>query len=183
MRRMLLLLLVAVLVATLAVPVAATNGKSTELPFKATAAGYLLGFGPVIGDRCNDSPEGKVAWAVTSFEGWGNATHMGRTYVYAEHCSYAGPLPDGTFGPDGTYGEGRLTIEAANGDTLLATYTDGVSLSGSPDVGFMDYFTFIDGGTGRFMYASGGGVEIGSVNLGSGFFTVEIEGVVSYSKR
>ena len=181
MRRLLLLSLVAVLVAALAAPVAAKKGDPTELPFKGTFAGQLIGFGEVVGDRCDDSPDGKVAWAVTSFEGWGTATHMGKTYVYAEHCSYS---TDGTMNTgDGTYGEGLLTMEAANGDILYGTYTGGVSLSGPPVIGFMDYFTFTDGGTGRFTFASGGGLEVGVVDLGDGSFTVQMEGVISYSRR
>ena len=181
MRRLLLLTLVVLLVAALAAPVAAKRGDPNELPFKGTFAGYLIGFGEVTEGRCDDSPEGKVAWAVTSFDGWGTATHMGKTYVYAEHCSYSA---DGTPATaDGTYGEGRLNLVAANGDILTGTYTGGVSLSPLPVIGFMDYFTFTDGGTGRFTFASGGGMEIGSVDLGDGSFTVDMEGVVSYSRR
>jgi hypothetical protein len=177
MRRLLLLSLVAVLVAALAAPVAAKKGDPTELPFTGTFAGQLLGFSTdptYIANRCEDPS----TWAVTSFEGWGTATHMGKTYVYAEHCSYT------TEGfPDGTYGEGRLTLEAANGDTLTGTYTSGVSLSPAPVIGFEDYFTFTDGGTGRFAFASGGGVEVGVVDLDDNSFTVQMEGVISYSRR
>jgi hypothetical protein len=46
----------------------------------------------------------------------------------------------------------------------------------------MDYFTFVDGGTGRFAFASGGGTEMGSVDLADGSFTVRMDGVISYSK-
>jgi hypothetical protein len=181
MRRLLLLTLVAVLVAALAAPVAAKQAERTQLPFKGTFAGYLIGFGDVTEGRCDDSPDGKVAWAVTSFEGWGTATHMGKTYIYAEHCSYS---TDGTqMTADGTYGEGQLTMEAANGDILTGTYAGGVSLSPPPLIGFTDDFTFTDGGTGRFTFASGGGVEEGSVDLSDGSFTVQMEGVISYSRR
>ena len=179
MRRLLLLSLVAVLVTALAAPVAAKKADPTELPFRGTFTGQLIGFDTGFDPgRCDDSPEGKVAWAVTSFKGWGTATHLGKTYVYAEHCSYAGQE-----GPDGTYGEGLLTMVAANGDTLTGTYTDGESLSPPPVIGFMDYFTFTNGGTGRFTFASGGGVEVGVVDLGDGSFTLQMEGVISYSRR
>jgi hypothetical protein len=47
----------------------------------------------------------------------------------------------------------------------------------------MDYFTFTDGGTGRFTSASGGGVEIGAVDVRDGSFTLEMTGVISYSRR
>jgi hypothetical protein len=116
MRKLLLLSLVAILVTALAAPAAAKKGDPKELPFKGVFSGHLLGFNPVGGDRCDDSPEGKVAWAVTSFEGWGPTTHMGNTYTYAEHCSYSA---DGTQATaDGTYGEGELTMVATNGDIL-----------------------------------------------------------------
>lgn len=181
MRRFLFLMVVGVLVAALATPVAAERGERTELPLEGTFSGYLIGFGEVTEGRCDNAPDGKVPWAVTSFDGWGTATHMGKTYVYAEHCSYS---TDGTQATaDGTYGEGRLTMVAANGDTLTGTYTSGVSLSPPPVIGFMDDFTFTDGGTGRFAFASGGGTEVGSVDLGDGSFTVHMEGVISYSRR
>ena len=182
MRKVLLLWLTALVAATMAASVAAEKGGPTELPFKGMFSGVLLGFNEdpeVIADRCDNTPQGKVAWAVTSFEGWGTATHMGRTYVYAEHCSYA----VAGVGPDGTYGQGELTLFAANGDMLSATYANGVSLSPPPIVGFTDYLTFDDEGTGRFNFASGGGVEIGSVDLSDGSFTLQMAGEISYSKR
>jgi hypothetical protein len=49
-------------------------------------------------------------------------------------------------------------MEAASGSILTGTYTGGISLSPAPVIGFTDYFTFTDGGTGRFTYAWGGGV-------------------------
>jgi hypothetical protein len=159
------------------VPAAAGPG-GTDRPFKGTFAGQLLGFNEdpdYIEARCDDPTR---TWAVTSFEGWGTATHLGSTYVYAEHCSYT---TEGI--PDGTYGEGELTMVADNGDVLIGTYTAGISLSPPPVIGFMDYFTFVDGGTGRFTFASGSGMEVGSVDLGDGSFTLQMEGAISYSKR
>jgi len=179
-RRLLLMTSVAMLVLASAAPVTATQGDATELPLKGDFSGQLIGFGPVVGDRCDDSPAGKVAWAVTSFEGWGTVTHLGRTYVSAEHCSYSA---DGTPETgDGTYGEGELTMVAANGDVLYGTYTGGVSLSPPPVVDFQDFFTFVDGGTGRFATASGGGIEFGVVDLGDGSAAWRMEGVISYKR-
>jgi hypothetical protein len=156
------------------------GGKT--VPFSGVMSGHLLGFDEDqanIDARCNP-PAGKFAWAVTSFEGWGNISHLGRSYVYAEHCSYGSIA---TLEPDGTYGEGEITTIAANGDILLATYTDGVSLTGPPVIGFMDYFTFIDGGTGRFTFASGGGIEMGSVDFNDFSFTVTMTGEIAYRKK
>lgn len=156
------------------------DGKT--VPIASTFSGYLLGFDErpeVIAARCTETPAGKFAWAVTSFAGWGTASHLGESYMYAEHCSY------GTIGigPDGTYGEGEFTTVADNGDVLLGIYTDGVSLSGPPIIGFMDHITYVDGGTGRFTHASGGGVEIGSVNFNDFSFTVSMTGVIAYKRK
>lgn len=184
MRRLLLLSLVAVLVTALAAPVAAKKGEPTDLPFRGEFAGRLE-FNTDSDDieaRCT-APAGKWVWAVTSSDGWGTATHMGKTHVYAEHCSYAG---EG--GPDGTYGQGMFTLTAANGDILTGTYDGGTSSM----VGFRDDFMFTDDGTGRFTFASGGGVEIGSAELDfpagggppvGGSFSLQMNGVISYSGR
>jgi len=156
------------------------GGKT--VPISGVFSGYLLGFNTnpaFIADRC-DPPEGKFAWAVTAFEGWGTMSHLGESYMFAEHCSY-GILANGEM--DGTYGEGEITTIAANGDILLGTYTDGASLSGPPVIGFMDYVTFVNGGTGRFKYASGEGVEMGAVDLNDNSFTVQMTGVIAYKKK
>ena len=155
------------------------DGKT--VPISGVFSGYLLGFNedPVyIAARCNP-PEGKFAWAVTSFEGWGTMSHLGESYVFAEHCSY-GNFVDG---PDGTYGEGEITTIADNGDILLGTYTDGASLSPPPLIGFMDFVTFVSGGTGRFAFASGEGVEMGVVDFNDFSFTLQVRGVVAYKKK
>jgi len=151
------------------------------VPISGVFSGYLLGFNQDpgdIADRCIP-PEGKFAWSVTSFEGWGTMSHLGDTHIYAEHCSY-GTLG---IGPDGTYGEGEATITADNGDVLLGTYTNGMSLSPPPLIGFMDDFTFVDGGTGRFTFASGVGAEMGIVNLNDFSFTVQLTGTIAYKKK
>jgi hypothetical protein len=151
------------------------------VPISGVFSGYLLGFDEdlaVIAARCNP-PDGKFAWAVTSFEGWGTMSHLGESYIYAEHCSYGTEAT----GPDGTYGEGEITTIADNGDVLLGTYTNGASLSPPPIIGFMDYVTFVDGGTGRFTFASGSGVEMGSVDFNDFSFTLQMTGVIAYKKK
>ena len=152
------------------------------LPFHGTLSGYLIAFNEDLGaidDRCNP-PAGQVAWAIASFEGWGDVTHLGWTHVYAEHCSYR---PE--FGPPvGEYGEGTLRLTADNGDLLTGTYTDGTTNPQfDPIFYFMDYFTFDNGGNGRFNIALGEGVEVGSLDVSSGAFTLEMTGVISYSKK
>ena len=174
-----LLLLVVLLV--FSSDIFAKDVGSKTVPIHSSFSGYLLAMDEtpeVIAERCNP-PEGKFAWAVTSFEGWGTASHLGESYMYADHCSY-GIIG---FGPDGTYGEGEFYTIADNGDVLLGTYTNGVSLSGPPIIGFMDYITYVNGGTGRFTYASGGGLEMGSVNFNDFSFTISMTGVIAYKKK
>lgn len=132
-----------------------------------------------IADRCAGP-----AWAVVSFGGGGTNELLGKYTGLAEHCSFIGPLPDGTVGPDGTYGEGRFTMTAENGDLLEGTYDDGVTTAPPPMVEFADVIIF-RGGTGMFANASGTGTETGTVDFTMGFvpgasFTVEMEGVISY---
>ena len=180
MRKLILLSVASILAVTLMMPAVADKPGMKEVPFKATFSGYLTGFGDVPDGRCDDPPEGKVAYALASFEGWGNVTHAGYSFVSADHCSYWN-LDAGM--ADGTYGQGQITLVAANGDVLRISYGDGVSLSGPPVVEFMDYFTFENGGTGRFTFASGGGVEVGSVDFSTFEFEIQMEGVIAYKKH
>ncbi|NNC92748.1 MAG: hypothetical protein HKN80_09680, partial [Acidimicrobiia bacterium] len=153
------------------------------LPFLASFEGEVLAINDDPADiaaRCFERP----SWAIVSFEGAEVGTEGGFTRVLAEHCSYVGPLPDGTIGPDGTYGEGVITLTAPNGDILRGTYADGVSTSPPPDVGFLDFFTFA-GGTGSYATAAGGGMEVGAVDFSSGFgpgapFTLTMEGLIIF---
>jgi len=155
------------------------DGKT--VPFHGVFSGYLLGFNEdagAIAARCSP-PSGQVAWAVASFHAWGTATHLGETYMYAEHCSYR-PF-DGP--PIGNYGEGEFELTADNGDILIGTYTNGVSLSPPPIAGFKEDTTFHNGGTGRFAFASGDGIDIGTFNAGDGSITIQMTGRIAYGKR
>ncbi|MBT8107874.1 MAG: hypothetical protein KJP17_06540 [Gammaproteobacteria bacterium] len=188
MRKFLLLSAVSGLAVILAGPVVADKKFSQLLPIHGSFSGQLLEFNflpDVIANRCPDTPADKDVIWVASFEGWGNITHLGRTYFYAEHCSYGTPgLPPI---PDGTYGQGEFMMIAANGDVLKAEYGDGIAYPLEPPAaGFEDTITFIDGGTGRFRFASGEAYEVGSVNLpplGDGALTAEMHGTISYSKN
>jgi len=46
-----------------------------------------------------------------------------------------------------------------------------------------DDITFENGGAGRFTFASGGGVEMGAVDFNDYSFTLQMTGVIAYSKR
>jgi hypothetical protein len=75
-------------------------------------------------------------------------------------------------------------VTADNGDILLGTYENGISLSPMPLVGFRDEVTFVDGGTGRFTFASGNGIEMGVVDFDDdGSLTMQISGRIAYKKK
>ena len=95
--------------------------------------------------------------------------------LVAEHCSYLDES-----GNPGPYTKGEMSITAANGDVLLGTYSDGISLTPPPLIEFVDVFTFVDGGTGRFVEASGGGVEVGLFNAVTNEIVLRMEGVIVY---
>ena len=155
------------------------------VPISVTLSGYVFPFNvdpDDIADRCSP-PEDQCAWGIASFIGWGDISHLGESEFYAEHCSY-GKLAEDVCVPDGTYGDGEITTIADNGDVLKGTYDNGVSTP-PPDPIFEDVVTFIDGGTGRFTFASGGGVEIGTVDFSQmpPSFTIYMEGEIAYKRK
>ncbi len=182
MRKSLILAIAFAIGMLLVAPLSAGEKGQPDRPFYAQSTGVILPFNTNpehLQARCGDAPDGKVAWEIASFEGTGTGTHLGRFDIYAEHCSYR-PL-DGP--PDGTYGQGMITVTAANGDVLLANYDDGVSYPDGPFIVFMDHVTFVDGGTGRFAFASGDAFEMGTVNFNDFTFAIEVSGSISYGRR
>ena len=170
MRRFVAILGVVAILAFAAGPVLAKGDH--QRPFKGTMWGNDVTFNTVIpAGRCVEMAG--TADAIASFSGSGYATHLGWVHILAEHCSDF---------DTGTYGDGRLIITAANGDILKSTYTHGMMTAPPPLSGFQDDFTFVDGGTGRFTFASGGGTEVGTYNFGTNEFWVHMEGVISYGK-
>lgn len=157
-----------------ALPSSASDHGDTELPFTAVLSGSDVTFNTdsaEIDARCDS----EFAFSVTTFRGSGQATHLGRVGFVAEHCSL-----DFGQGP-GPYEQGQLTLYAANGDQLKATYTNGVSdPTNFPVIAFRDDFSFVDGGTGRFTFASGGGVETGLFHFFTDEFTVQMNGTITY---
>lgn len=187
MRKRFVLILAFVLGTLFFTPLSAGGGGKHALPFYGYMSGILGEFvydQERIAARCEVPDDKFGVWAIASFEGLGTVTHMGRSRVAATHCSYLGRLPDGSIGPDGTYGQGELITTAANEDVLLATYDNGSSYV-NPDgsISFMDEVTFVNGGTGRFSIASGSGIEMGSVNFGDSTFFVELSGEISYKRK
>jgi hypothetical protein len=139
--------------------------------FAATMSGTEVTFDPVIpDDRCVEMAD--MADAVATFVGHGEVTDLGPVDIVAEHCSDF---------DTGTYGDGRLTITAANGDILRGTYAHGVSTAPPPLSGFRDDFAFVDGGTGRFVFARGSGAEAGHFNQDTNEWSLRMTGAISYS--
>lgn len=121
--------------------------------------------------RCSVPSDWVVEFTVS-----GVISHLGNVTAVLEHCSQI----DFQTG-NATYGDGVVTIVAANGDELWATYDDGTSgpLSAA-EVWWQDTFT-LTGGTGRFEHASGGGTEWGTALLAT--FAIpgmSLEGMISY---
>jgi hypothetical protein len=149
--------------------------KCKEVPFKATLGGDFV---RILAPDAKPCPSIDADF-VTRFEGSGRASHLGRVTVVAQHCSMVTAS-----GVD--YEDGELTLTAANGDVLEAVYFDGTSELADPVgpvFGFIDTFEFVDGGTGRFTFASGGGTETGFFNQGTGEWSLVMEGTIAYDRK
>jgi hypothetical protein len=106
-------------------------------PFKATAKAYAVvgQVGPIL---------------EISISGSGHATHMGKISIWQHH--YVDLISM-------TFYDGRFVWTAANGDTIEGGYFGSMVPT---SVGFEIHGQFtIDGGTGRFEDAVGGGIASG----------------------
>lgn len=104
---------------------------------------------------------GEVSWKLsndcqpfqpvrTHLRAEGAVAPLGVTAATASHCADDG---GGGF-------NGRITFTAENGDTLLATYTFRTLTMTSTLLEIEMTGSFVDGGTGRFVHASGGFVAL-----------------------
>ena len=148
-----LLLLVVVGAGLAAVP---AQAGQVMLPFKASYAGY---FEPTL----IDVDPGFLVFAE------GQATHLGRFDAEQSHKVGPGPLD---------FSDGQYTFIAANGDTIFGSYHGTLVLLDEPAgaVEFHGIWT-IDGGTGRFEGATGGGTALG-VGLPDLTFTLQLDGEI-----
>ena len=158
-RQILALLGVAAIAVAFATPAAATQGQ--HVPFRMHAVGadrplnMSPGF-PFVRDTFDGRCTAPSDW-VTTIDLRGTAAHLGRVTAVASHCTqidiFTTPNP-------GVFQDGRMVVEAANGDELWLTYTGGFVFTpqGAPDVGLSE-ITFstvtVVGGTGRFDGATG----------------------------
>jgi hypothetical protein len=135
--RVLMILFAAILVFS-ATSMGNAVGKDHSVPFKATGnANAVAVGGPTILE--------------IDISGSGHATHMGKTSISQYHfVDLTAPLI--------FYG-GRFVWTAANGDTIEGGY-HGTMVPTLAGFEIHGYFT-IDGGTGRFENAVGGGIASG----------------------
>lgn len=106
--------------------------------------------------------------------GVGKATHLGAATGMGSDC--VTPTSPTTF----QFGNGQLTIVAANGDELRATYHGTLVPSPLPPFSTINGSYTITGGTGRFSGATGGGTLGGTENLLTGQGRLTLSGTLSY---
>jgi hypothetical protein len=134
-----------------------------EVPFK----GSFTGTSTVAPGRC--------AVLTNAISGTGQITHLGRFTTAQSHC----------IDPTGTdplaFTNGIFTFTAANGDTIFGTYSGDLVPTATPGLFQVDGEFTIEGGTGRFANASGGGEASGETNLAdpAGPATVILDGSIS----
>ena len=134
---------------------------SDQVPFKATFTG-----------SSTSGPGAPCAALRSDILGGGHATHLGNFTTVQHHCFDPG---DPTF----AFTEGFYTFTGANGDTIFGTYHGHLVPIIAPSVfAIVGEFT-IEGGTGRFVGATGGGPASGTLNVATGVTTVMLDGVIS----
>jgi hypothetical protein len=118
---------------------------------------------------------GRCAVLTNAISGTGQITHLGRFTTAQSHC----------IDPTGTdplaFTNGIFTFTAANGDTIFGTYSGRLVPTATPGLFQVDGVFTIEGGTGRFANASGGGDASGETNLAdpAGPATVILDGSIS----
>lgn len=165
-------LMVVALVALLAAPAAATQGRpDSEQPYRATYVISATGMDMAPGYPAEKSDfDGRCSvpsdWVI-AFAGHGNATHLGALAFSSSHCTQMGESI--------TISDGRAGLVAANGDILRYEY-------GNARFSFPDEATacaLIDatfvGGTGRFATATGYAEESSCFGLAGGPMVVDME--------
>ena len=109
--------------------------------------------------------------------GHGSSALLGRVAFVANDCI----TPNGaTF----TFDRGRFIIMTLSGDQLYADYSGQFVPTGQGTAYVFSGATFqIVGGTGRYIFASGGGQMQGGEDMATGAGTVKLSGRISYWAR
>jgi hypothetical protein len=148
------------LVAAAMISVTTPASASDQVPFKATFTG-----------SSTSGPGAPCAVLRSDITGGGHATHLGNFTTVQHHCFDPGD-------PTGAFTEGFYTFTGANGDTIFGTYHGNLVPIAPPVFAIVGEFT-IEGGTGRFVGATGGGTASGTLNVATGVPTVMLDGVIS----
>ncbi len=152
-----------VVVAAAAVSPIATAGP-TSVPFKATLATQeKLG----VMSTCPSFFGGTTT-------GSGHASHLGALTGFSTDC--VAPSTSGTF----TFTKGELTLTAANGDELHASYSGTLSPTATPPIYSIAGTYTLTGGTGRFSGANGTGTLQGLENMTTNQGQLQLSGTISY---
>ena len=105
--------------------------------------------------------------------GIGHLSHLGKSAVVATDCI---TQAYGSF----VILHGSLTVTAANGDKLTATYTGSFIPAGGTLLQTKDVTYSITGGTGRFEGARGTGRLEGSEDMATHQGSLSVSGTISY---
>jgi hypothetical protein len=132
------------------------------VPFKATVTGVA---GP--------PPSGAPPWYM-EVHGSGVATHMGKVAVFQHHLVVPTADPNVL-----DFYEGAFVWTAANGDELHGTYSGHLQVVSATLTEIHGTFV-IDGGTGRFKHATGGGPASGTQSLVDGSAALILDGSINY---
>lgn len=110
----------------------------------------------------------KSSWHRVDITGTGKATHLGKYTYEATECF------DGTL-----FFFGAFSMKAANGDSLVGTYSGTVGPTDDPNVASYDQDVEIMGGTGRLVGAGGKLHVSGLANLATGDYSQKLSGTKS----
>ena len=109
--------------------------------------------------------------------GHGSSTLLGRVAFVANDCT----TPDG---PIFNFSRGRFIVMTMSGDQVYANYSGQFVPTGQGTNYVFSGATFqIVGGTGQYMFASGGGQLQGTEDMATGAGTISMSGRMSYWKR
>lgn len=137
--------------------------EKKEVPFKGSYATRILPF------DTSTFPNFQM-----EIELIGRASHLGNiTGTISQYTSYNPPdYNTGTI-------SGPTFFVASNGDKLYSTFTGTFSQDAAGKATFSGEYTF-NGGTGRFVEATGSAIAIGSADVNAGIGFVEFSGTLSY---
>lgn len=108
--------------------------------------------------------------------GSGTFTRLGRVWFEIQHCTaLTGPTT-------GLFGDGTITITAANGDQLYLTHSGTFELVQDADGlwSYVDLDWWVTGGTGRFAGATGQGTSQPVGDLAANTTSADFVGWIAY---